>query len=617
MRKAEILEWAHKHKLFFCAFCALALVTLYSLIIVAFFRTPKTSYWSDDATYGNTKYFHFREGNDEWSELLPIEPTQKIEGSYRLAIIELDEYGDFFQSKDSIRPEAYQLQCAKKMLSDATVIDNKPVLFFLYVHGWRHDASKEDTDLRGFKKLLGTLSKYGSSLFTVGDFKDLCGFVAKLRTLQDPLSAYLWNQFSASTQGLLTSVTSTPEQQKVALVQALDNILKGVLIFETVRFAGVTLSPETVALKLQNPQGTDLIRLNRLLLEDAYPLEIAKSAWTSKFTICGVYVGWRGASIRGFGKFTIPAEILSFWTRKSVAEKIASTPISSALFELIAAARSATPEHNNPSRIVLAGHSLGAGILMNSVSQGLAYEYARAYAEMKESGESKVSLESPANLILLLNPAVESVYLRQLRVSMQPVEGKHGYPWLVSLTSESDWVTKYCFGLAQTLQSSRSRKQPYMEVDWSHYTPNDSESDGAQDEPMHKVSPVSQDEYAKKTPGHNAHMLDLRVVVKKENSSEVESDDVIDYNMQHGIQKYFRLTGQDGFTWYGYFDTVRPKKAIHPLFWVAKVDPRIMKGHGLPFYESDRMRRDNFISMIVALIGDSRVHTPKRNPLLI
>jgi hypothetical protein len=61
------------------------------------------------------------------------------------------------------------------------------------------------------------------------------------------------------------------------LVQALDNILKRVLIYETVRFDGVALSPETLALKSQDPKGTDLIRLNRLLLEDAYPREIAKS----------------------------------------------------------------------------------------------------------------------------------------------------------------------------------------------------------------------------------------------------------------------------------------------------------------------------------------------------
>ena len=83
-------------------------------------------------------------------------------------------------------------------------------------------------------------------------------------------------QFSASTQEVLTSATSTPEEQKLALVQALNNILKGVLIYETVRFAGVALSPETLALRSQNPTGKDLIRLNRLLLQDAYPLEIAK-----------------------------------------------------------------------------------------------------------------------------------------------------------------------------------------------------------------------------------------------------------------------------------------------------------------------------------------------------
>ena len=116
----------------------------------------------------------------------------------------------------------------------------------------------------------------GWSLFSEGDFIDLFGFVAKLRTLRDPISGYLWNQFSASTQEVLTSVTSTPEQQKSALVEALNNILKGVL-YETARFASVTLSPETQALKSQDPHGTDLIRLNRLLLEDAYPLEIAKS----------------------------------------------------------------------------------------------------------------------------------------------------------------------------------------------------------------------------------------------------------------------------------------------------------------------------------------------------
>jgi hypothetical protein len=121
----------------------------------------------------------------------------------------------------------------------------------------------------------------GSSLFSVGDFIDLPAFVKKLSTQEpskDPISKYLWNQFPAWTRRVLTSTTSTPEEQKLALVQALNNILKGVLIYETVRFDKVKqLSLETQLLMSQNPKGNDLIRLNRLLLENAYPLEIAKS----------------------------------------------------------------------------------------------------------------------------------------------------------------------------------------------------------------------------------------------------------------------------------------------------------------------------------------------------
>ncbi len=479
-----------------------AIIAVYFVIILTFFGTPKTSYWVDDTAYGNAKYFHFRAGADQWDQSLPVEPPQTVEASYRLAIVELDEFGDFFQSqKDRSRPEDYQLDCAKEMLLDASAADKKPILLFLFVHGWRHDASRQDENLLGFKKLLGYLAE--------------C-----------------------------------------------------------------------------NWEG-------------------------NKFSVCGVYVGWRGASIRGCGVLTLPVEYLSFWSRKSVAEKIASTPASSALFGLADIARSATPDPvNNPSRIVLAGHSLGAGILMNSVSQALAYEYARAYSEARRSGKSQLSLESPANLILLLNPAVESVYLRQLRVSLEPEEW-HNYPWLVSLTSETDTATKYLFPLAQVLRfSSDARKQPYREVDWSHYDPNNPSPVQSQPEP----TDVSQEVYAKETPGHNPYMRDLRVVMKKNTEAELanlrknkaDTNDVIGYGIRYGSPKYFLLKGQEGSSWYGYFDYVRPKKEVHPLFWVATVGPMIIDGHGLPFAEGPR--RDNFVATIMALITDSRVQHAREVP---
>ena len=44
------------------------------------------------------------------------------------------------------------------------------------------------------------------------------------------------------------------------------------------RFAGIVLRPETRKLIKENPQGQPLARLNKLLIEDAYAAEIARSA---------------------------------------------------------------------------------------------------------------------------------------------------------------------------------------------------------------------------------------------------------------------------------------------------------------------------------------------------
>jgi hypothetical protein len=115
-------------------------------------------------------------------------------------------------------------------------------------------------------------------LSSLGDFIDLPGLLKKLRTQSDPVSEYLWNRFSAEDQLTLTSLTSTALQQQTTLVATLNQVLKGTSIYQTARFANVKLSAETLALNSARPSatGANLIRLNRLLLEDAYELEIAK-----------------------------------------------------------------------------------------------------------------------------------------------------------------------------------------------------------------------------------------------------------------------------------------------------------------------------------------------------
>ncbi|HXG46925.1 MAG TPA: tetratricopeptide repeat protein, partial [Methylomirabilota bacterium] len=158
----------------------------------------------------------------------------------------------------------------------------------------------------------------GSSLFTESDFVDMAGFATKLRPgpQQDPLSKYLYEHLSPETQRLLT--TGGPETAlRAALARDLNHRLRNELtairqldrdlelihattpdaatrdarqkeriaryqqeqhqLFTPERFAHVNLSDYVKRFIDQNPHGHSLVRLNRLLLEEAYPKELAKS----------------------------------------------------------------------------------------------------------------------------------------------------------------------------------------------------------------------------------------------------------------------------------------------------------------------------------------------------
>jgi hypothetical protein len=65
-------------------------------------------------------------------------------------------------------------------------------------------------------------------------------------------------------------------QIKKALRQNFNEAIVGSSIYDRTRFSEISLRPETMALIAENPQGERLARLNRLLLEDAYPIEIPK-----------------------------------------------------------------------------------------------------------------------------------------------------------------------------------------------------------------------------------------------------------------------------------------------------------------------------------------------------
>ncbi len=115
------------------------------------------------------------------------------------------------------------------------------------------------------------------SPFLAADLLDVPGFVQKLVDHSDPVSLFVWSGFAPSTKTLLANVSAAAALKQIALVQELNAAAAGPSIYNAPRFAGITLRPQTSDLLAANPTGEQLIVLNRLLLEDAYPLELRQS----------------------------------------------------------------------------------------------------------------------------------------------------------------------------------------------------------------------------------------------------------------------------------------------------------------------------------------------------
>ena len=132
--------------------------------------------------------------------------------------------------------------------------------------------------LNGWLQIENSATSFSASSIT--DFADLAH---KLTSGPDPLSTYLRGQLGQPLIEQLSTYTAAgPDTKSLqsALAKALNAVVSGPALCDTNRFANVTLRPETSALLKQNPQDYQLERLNKLLLEDAYPNDLAKSAPT-------------------------------------------------------------------------------------------------------------------------------------------------------------------------------------------------------------------------------------------------------------------------------------------------------------------------------------------------
>ncbi|HEY3863200.1 MAG TPA: MMPL family transporter [Verrucomicrobiae bacterium] len=123
------------------------------------------------------------------------------------------------------------------------------------------------------KKLLFS----GALTFSTDDITNLPALVKKLDGKQDQVSAFIDEHLDLQGKTLLDSYQGTnsdSDELESALVKNLNRIITGPLVYTPMRFSSVALRPETAQLLKTQPKGQELIRLNQMLLQDAYPHEL-------------------------------------------------------------------------------------------------------------------------------------------------------------------------------------------------------------------------------------------------------------------------------------------------------------------------------------------------------
>jgi hypothetical protein len=114
--------------------------------------------------------------------------------------------------------------------------------------------------------------------FAGSDFKDMSSLAAKLSAPADPLTAFLATNLSSSTRQILAQYKDGAAGEtaaRVAVMQDLNSLILKQSLYSPERFNGVALQNKTKQLLAQDAKGRNEAWLNRLLLADAYPKELA------------------------------------------------------------------------------------------------------------------------------------------------------------------------------------------------------------------------------------------------------------------------------------------------------------------------------------------------------
>jgi hypothetical protein len=319
--------------------------------------------------------------------------------------------------------------------------------------------------------------------------------------------------------------------------------------------------------------------------------QLAVSQSTSHLNVHGVYIGWRGSLVKG------PLDYFTFLDRKAAATRIAGTPVTETIFELIRQARRRAPD---TSKSVVIGHSFGALVLEKAMAQAVAGTVLAQDAQARGS-----TFNAPADLVLLVNSAAESIYAKELSDMFNAI-GHRGHvsgerPLLVSITSKTDSATSGWFPVGTFLPNLFARRQ----YQW--------ENRGAANDQ------VSQHEYLTTTPGHNKRLFTHEV--RRVNAAMqgavstvpfdirqpgacVRENPAFEENLQRPRGLMFATSRRDApseLIWWRINPLSPNRKAP---YWVMHVPREIIHGHSPIFTPEGR-------AMMAALF---RITNPKAQP---
>lgn len=201
-----------------------------------------------------------------------------------------------------------------------------------------------------------------------------------------------------------------------------------------------------------HPSDEDVNKFHELLQHAASldKLTFDPNRKNGKGRFLGIYVGWRGESIRSKGILT-PISVLTFWGRKSAAHAVGSGGGVLELFRELSAVR----QSNSESRLLIMGHSFGGAVVYSSMAHALVEQI---LSDSRRADKDRINSEPLSDLVVVINPAFEAMKLRpQFELARSHEYPEANAPRLVILTTETDWATGLAFPAGRWLSTIGDR----------------------------------------------------------------------------------------------------------------------------------------------------------------